>query len=339
MQSVKTQQLFLQDENFADGLPRFVCAMMQKVSVVTRLRSYRVPEGNDQDPTILEAALATSAAPTYFSKVKIEGSSFVDGALGANNPTEQLEDEANDILCSRKNDLTTRVACLLSIGTGRMDLNSVSDRGIVRLVEALKKEATETERTHASVLRRWHTPGQESRYFRFNVEQGLNEVKLAEFNKRDAIQAGAFAYLLRHDVRDRLQCCVEHLMTRQRRSIPAISAASILICPDNSTCTSVLILWLDCSFISRRSLTIRARRRHVLRSVSIKCKPQSSGLTPFYRRIRQPRRRKKEPPRAPSHLQSHDRGNRAVHPRPAKSKAQPRNLAQRARSHLRSPVF
>lgn len=242
MQSVKPQQLFVQDKNFADRLPRFVCAMMQKVGIVTRLRSYRVPEGNDQNPTILEAALATSAAPTYFSKVKIEGSTYIDAALGSNNPTEQLEDEANDILCNRKNDLTTRVACFLSIGTGRMDLDSVSDRGIVRLVEALKKEATETERTHASVLRRWHTPGQESRYFRFNVEQGLNEVKLAEFNKRDAIQAGAFAYLLRHDVRDRLQCCVDNLMTRQRRSIPAISPTSILMRPDNSTCTSVLTL-------------------------------------------------------------------------------------------------
>ena len=142
--------------------------MMQKVGIVTRLRSYRVPEGNDQNPTILEAALATSAAPTYFSKVNIEGSSYIDGALGACNPTEQLEDEANDILCSRKNDLTTRVACLLSVGTGRMDLDSVSDRGILRLAEALKKEASETERTHASALRRWHIPGQESRYFRFN---------------------------------------------------------------------------------------------------------------------------------------------------------------------------
>lgn len=272
MQSVKTQQLFVQDKNFADRLPRFVCAMMQKVGIVTRLRSYRVPEGNDQDPTILQAALATSAAPTYFSKVKIEGSTYIDAALGSNNPTEQLEDEANDILCNRKNDLTTRVACFLSIGTGRMDLDSVSDRGIVRLVEALKREATETERTHASVLRRWHTPGQESRYFRFNVEQGLNEVKLAEFNKRDAIQAGAFAYLLRHDVRDKMQCCVENLMTRQRRSIPAIDPASLLMCPDNSTCTSVLTPWLNCPLILHRSLTTRARRQHALRSVSIYCK-------------------------------------------------------------------
>jgi predicted acylesterase/phospholipase RssA len=259
----------MQRKNFADGLLRFVCAMMQKVGIVTRLRSYRVPEGNDQDPTILQAALATSAAPTYFSKVKIDGSSYIDGALGSNNPTQELEEEANDILCSRKNDLKTRVACFLSVGTGRMDLDSVSDRGILRLVEALKKEATETERTHASALDRWRTPGQESRYFRFNVEQGLNEVKLAEFNKRDTIQAGTIAYLQRHDVRDRLECCVDNLMTRQRRSVPAISPASILIRPDNSTCASVMTLWQNCSLILRRSLTIRARRQHVLKSVSI----------------------------------------------------------------------
>lgn len=194
--------------------------MLQSVGIVTRLRNYRLPEGNDSDPTILEAALATSAAPTYFSKVTIEGSTYIDGALGANNPAEQLEDEANDILCERKNDLRMRVACLLSVGTGRMDFDSVSDRGILRLAEALQKEATETERTHEKVMRRWHIPGQEARYFRFNVEQGLNEVKLAEFDKRDAIQGGTFAYLQRHDVRDRLQHCVDHLMTRKRMSPP-----------------------------------------------------------------------------------------------------------------------
>lgn len=190
---------------------------MQKVSVVTRLRNYRLPEGNDSDPTILEAALATSAAPTYFSKVTIEGCTYIDGALGANNPSEQLEDEANDIFCSGSNNLRQQVACFLSLGTGRMDFDAVADRGILRLVEALKKEATETEKTHEKVSRRWHIPGHESRYFRFNVEQGMNEVRLAEFDKRDQIQAGTFAYLQRHDVKDRLQHCVEPLRTKQRK--------------------------------------------------------------------------------------------------------------------------
>jgi len=201
---------------------------MQKVGIVTRLRNYRLPEGNDSDPTILEAALATSAAPTYFSKVTIEGSTYIDGALGANNPAEQLEDEANDIFCGGSNRLTQHVACFLSLGTGRMDFNSVSDRGILRLAEALKKEATETEKTHQKVSRRWFTPGQESRYFRFNVEQGMNEVKLAEFDKQDAIQAGTFAYLQRHDVKDRLQHCVEPLRTKQRKWISEYILSELL---------------------------------------------------------------------------------------------------------------
>ncbi|KAF3006907.1 hypothetical protein E8E13_011166 [Curvularia kusanoi] len=210
------------DEKFLVENPTckvFVCAMLQKVGRVTRLRSYRVPEGNDQDPTILQAALATSAAPTYFSKVEIEGSTYIDGAIGANNPAEQLEAEANDILCDGNNNLITQVACFLSVGTGRMDLNSVSDRGVRRLVEALKKEATETEHTHNSIEGRWRPRGQESRYYRFNVDQGLNEVKLAEFNKRDTIQAGAIAYLDRYDIKDALHRCVQDLMTRQREFI------------------------------------------------------------------------------------------------------------------------
>ena len=61
------------------------------------MRSYRTPSsGASFSPTILEAALATSAAPTYFSDITIQGSRFVDGALGANNPTAVLEEEEVD---------------------------------------------------------------------------------------------------------------------------------------------------------------------------------------------------------------------------------------------------
>ena len=96
-----------------------------------------------------------------------------------------------------------------------MDFNSVSDRGILRLVKALQEEAVETEKTHLKVSSRWRNPDHESRFFRFNVEQGLAEVRLAEFDKQDEIQAGTIAYLQRHDTQDKLQRCVEHLRLRK----------------------------------------------------------------------------------------------------------------------------
>jgi hypothetical protein len=201
--------------SFTDPSRRFVCATFQKMGEVTRLRSYDVHGGNDFQPTIVEAALATSAAPTYFSEIKIGGSAFIDGALGANNPAAELEDEARQIFCRGRNDLTEQVACFLSLGTGHMDPASVSDRGVKHLVKALKAQTTETNETHKRMSSRWNDVSGQCRYYRFNVEHGLAKATLAEYKERDTIQSGTFAYLSTSDIRNKLQQCVTQLRQRQ----------------------------------------------------------------------------------------------------------------------------
>jgi predicted acylesterase/phospholipase RssA len=47
--------------------------------------------------TICQAARATSAATTFFEPASIGARRFADGALGANNPVDEVEDEASDI--------------------------------------------------------------------------------------------------------------------------------------------------------------------------------------------------------------------------------------------------
>ena len=200
---------------FTETNYRFVCATFQKMGVVTRLRSYDMHGGNDFQPTIVEAALATSAAPTYFSEITIGGSAFIDGALGANNPASELEDEARQIICRGTNDLDKQVACFLSLGTGHMDPASVSDRGVKHLVKALKAQATETDETHKRMSSRWNDINGQRRYYRFNVERGLAKVTLAEYKERDTIQSGTFAYLNTTDIRNKLQLCVTQLRLRQ----------------------------------------------------------------------------------------------------------------------------
>ena len=65
-----------------------------------RLRSYAIPgELDDSAPTVLEAARATSAAASYFEPVTIRSLKFVDGALGANNPVDEVWNEALNIWC------------------------------------------------------------------------------------------------------------------------------------------------------------------------------------------------------------------------------------------------
>ena len=57
-------------------------------SVATHLRTYtnKNVEKSFADYKIWEAARATSAAPTYFPRIKLGDHEYVDGGLGFNNP-------------------------------------------------------------------------------------------------------------------------------------------------------------------------------------------------------------------------------------------------------------
>ena len=77
----------------------FVCTIAKETTGITRLRSYSLADELDNPATICEAALATSAATTFFDPVKIGARKYVDGALGANNPVDEVEGEASNIWC------------------------------------------------------------------------------------------------------------------------------------------------------------------------------------------------------------------------------------------------
>ncbi|KAF2706977.1 FabD/lysophospholipase-like protein [Pleomassaria siparia CBS 279.74] len=187
----------------------------QKTNTITRLRSYRLPAGSDFHPTILEAALATSAAPTYFSDMAIGGSKFVDGALGANNPVAEVEEEAADLWCEDTGHLQPLVKCFISIGTGHAGIRSVSDKGMKNLIQTLQKEATETENTNQQFLGRWRNHVENDRCFRFNVEHGLENVGLAEFDQHDLIRAATSTYLKERGTKGKVRSCVENLRTKE----------------------------------------------------------------------------------------------------------------------------
>lgn len=179
------------------------------------MRSYRIPAGSDLQPTILEAALATSAAPTYFSPAAIKGINFVDGAIGVNNPSVQVEQEAFDIWCEETGYLQPLVKCFISIGTGHPGIHSVSDKGLIKMIETMQKVVTETEKTNNEFLSRWRSHVDKGRCFRFNVEQGLGDVKLAEFDQQELIQVATSSYLDEHVTKAKVKTCVENLRTKE----------------------------------------------------------------------------------------------------------------------------
>jgi hypothetical protein len=166
--------------------------------------------------TICEAALATSAATGFFDPVSIGAQQFVDNALGANNPVEEVEGEATNIWSSGRSDLKPLVKCFISIGTGNPGKKALEDNVFKFLSKTLVRIATETENTEKKFIARWAQHHDEKRYFRFNVEQGLQDVGLAEYKEQGKMEAATDKYLGHQAQKFRVRDCVENLRMKRR---------------------------------------------------------------------------------------------------------------------------
>jgi len=131
---------------------------------------------------IWEAARATSAAPTFFKRIEIgRAQPFIDGGVGRNNPSWVVLDEANSIFGARP------IGCLVSIGTGQVEAVGIRRPGFFQqiiptdVVDALRAIATDCEETHEHMLRLFAQLPRT--YFRLNVEQGMQGIKLSEWER------------------------------------------------------------------------------------------------------------------------------------------------------------
>jgi hypothetical protein len=194
----------------------FVCTIAKKPTGITHLRSYDLPgEINMIRPSICEAALATSAATGFFDPVSIGERQFEDGAFGANNPVDEVEGEASDIWCSETRELKPLVKCFISVGTGNPGKKAIEDNMLKFLSTTLVHIVTETERTEMKFIRNWRQHYEEKRYFRFNVEQGLQGIGLAEYRERGTIESATDEYLQHTQQKVRVRHCVQNLRQKQ----------------------------------------------------------------------------------------------------------------------------
>lgn len=180
---------------------------------VKRFRSYEVadePEG--YQPTICEAAMATSAATSFFDPVAIgpAGQQYADGALVANNPVREVWTEAQNIWDLRDGKIEERVKCIVSIGTGDPGMKPLPDSmtglvsAMVSLVTTTKAEASDFADNHRNLLR-------DGRYFRFNVQQGLQDVGLAEYKQKAKMTTATEDYLREQEMKQKLEICTAGL--------------------------------------------------------------------------------------------------------------------------------
>jgi predicted acylesterase/phospholipase RssA len=200
------------------GIFSFVCATSKETSdtaVLSSCFSKRRGTGLLNRVKIWEAARATSAATSFFSPINIGTEGFVDGAIGANNPINELWNEAYDVWNGGTDwKLEDNIRCMASIGTGIHTLRAFRDSPI-SVAKALVNIALDTEKVAETFQRHHATLFQENRAFRFNVIRGLEDIGLEEASKQGHILAVTRRYLQSQDVFSQLEKCSEAMQGKQ----------------------------------------------------------------------------------------------------------------------------
>jgi hypothetical protein len=126
-----------------------------------------------------------------------------------------VEGEASNIWCPETGDLKPLVKCFISIGTGNPGKDAFEDSIFKFLGQTVVQIATETENTERKFIARWARHFDEKRYFRFNVEQGLQNIGLDEFRKKGEMEAVTHSYLTNTAQKFRVRDCIQNLRLKQ----------------------------------------------------------------------------------------------------------------------------
>jgi len=169
-----------------------------------------IPAANrTYDCTIVEAARATTADPTFFKGTEFGEPirlTYLDGGLRCNNPVKYVIDEARSHFPDRL------ISCVISLGTGAANVIGLEGpdgflpRKFIRILKAIAAdcEICSEETARSSVA-------QSFSYFRLNVDQGLQTVSLAEWKKLEAVNLHTLQYLRKHDVGEKVDRLVQVL--------------------------------------------------------------------------------------------------------------------------------
>lgn len=119
--------------------------------------------------------------------------------------------------------------CVVSIGTGNPGTSEIADKPW-KIAEALKNIATQTENTdRVFALQHQDLLGQERRHFRFDVDQGLQNVGVEEYKRQGEIINATAKYLNDHHlVRIQFQDCVSNLSRKEYMLIDDFSQKGLL---------------------------------------------------------------------------------------------------------------
>ena len=105
--------------------------------------------------------------------------------------------------------------CFISIGTGKPATEAFEENIFKFLGKTVVEIATETEATEKKFIRRWTEHYDNNRYFRFNVDRGLQTVGLEEYDKLGEIESAVEEYLTYVPQMLRVRDSVRNLLLKQ----------------------------------------------------------------------------------------------------------------------------
>ncbi|KAG8784163.1 hypothetical protein FRC12_018914 [Ceratobasidium sp. 428] len=185
----------------------------------TIIRSYPASVNPGPDCTIWQALRAATAHPGMFKPMELAEQgipgSFVDAAMGCGNPIEHVLAEAKRMYPNR------RVATIVSIGGGHSCTIQIPEASLFQrifptnVIAAMKDIATDNERVAQAMAVRFR--GAQDVYFRLNVDQGMQSVRLGDWDRLGEVQAHTRVYMNKAETNGLVERAVE--ATRKRSGV------------------------------------------------------------------------------------------------------------------------
>ena len=189
----------------------FVCSSSKdNLLFPVRFRMWNPGENPTDNCTIIEAALATCAAPRIIAGVEIMGQvgpiSYIGADLRWNNPVGYVWQEARSEFLSCRNANT----CIVSIGTGKERVIAIQPS---EFAECLKQIARDCEET--SEMASKHCDAMKWKYVRLNVDQGIQGMAWKEWGEHGGlIEQHTRYYLQKIEVDNKLKLLLENIESR-----------------------------------------------------------------------------------------------------------------------------
>ncbi|KIM22416.1 hypothetical protein M408DRAFT_79080, partial [Serendipita vermifera MAFF 305830] len=170
-------------------------ATQANLSHLTAFRTYK-SQGCDPNPAIVDAICGTMAMPSFFSPTNIgkhpAEQTFVGGGVILANPTRELLKEATYLY-----EKSTHMYQILNIGSGMRRVASldVSESTL----DIIRSSELENEAIASDISTRV------DRYLRLDVNRGMEDVNMDQWNKLGLIHSHTDAYLGTADVRTKVE--------------------------------------------------------------------------------------------------------------------------------------